>query len=205
MATIRDATALIDTDTLRAEVQLKYSEVAQHPETGFHFHIGRPLARHIGYPPNLVDPLPDSVVESFAGVNNPFSMGVMRPGEHVLDLGSGAGFDSVLAAQQVGPTGSVTGVDMTDAALEKARANARLMNLANLTFEKGFAENLPLADGSVDVVISNGVINLCPDKSAVYREIWRVLRPGGRIQLADVVVQRPVDDGAQEDIDLWTG
>ena len=151
----------------------------------------------------LIDDIEPEILERFYGCGAPIPYAL--EGCTVLDLGCGTGRDVYLASRLVGEDGRVIGVDMTDAALEKARANARLMNLANLTFEKGFAEVLPLADGSVDVVISNGVINLCPDKSAVYREIWRVLRPGGRIQLADVVVQKPVDEGAQEDIDLWTG
>jgi ubiquinone/menaquinone biosynthesis C-methylase UbiE len=152
-----------------------------------------------------VDALPDPVVESFAGVNNPFLMGELKAGEQVLDIGSGSGFDSILAAQMVGPTGQVTGVDMTPEQRDKATSNASLVGLKNVEFVDGLAENLPLEDESVDVVISNGVINLCPDKLAVYREINRVLKRGGRIQIADVVVQKPLPDDAVADIDLWTG
>jgi SAM-dependent methyltransferase len=199
------ATAPIDVDRLRAEVKLKYRDVATDPTKGFHFHTGRPLAKMLDYPMALVDVLPDQVVESFAGVNNPFSMGELRMGEKVLDIGSGAGFDSVLAAQMVGPDGHVTGVDMTPEMREKATANAARMGLANLKFVDGLAETLPVADSSVDVVISNGVINLCDDKLAVYKEIHRVLKPGGRLQIADVVVQKPLSDEIVHDIGLRTG
>lgn len=198
-------TAPVDVDRLRAEVKLKYRDVATDPSKGFHFHVGRSLARMLDYPMAVVDALPDRVVESFAGVNNPFSMGELGPGQRVLDIGSGAGFDSVLAAQMVGPQGHVTGVDMTREMREKAASNASLLGLRHLEFKDGLAESLPLEDSSVDVVISNGVINLCPDKLAVYREIHRVLAPGGRLQIADVVVQKPLPDDAIADIDLWTG
>lgn len=195
----------IDVDQLRSEVRLKYREVANNPGKGFHFHVGRPLAAMLDYPVDTVAALPDQVVESFAGVNNPFSMGDLHPGETVLDIGSGAGFDSILAAQMVGPSGRVIGVDMTPEMRAKAATNASLAGVSNVEFRDGLAERLPLAGSSVDVVISNGAINLCPDKLAVYREIHRVLRPGGRIQIADVVVQKPVPEDAVADIDLWTG
>ncbi len=197
--------APVDVERLRSEVKLKYREVATNPDRGFHFHVGRPLAQMHDYPMDVVDALPPRVVESFAGVNNPFSMGRLREGESVLDIGSGAGFDSLLAAQMVGPDGHVVGVDMTPEMREKARANAALVALRNVEFVDGLAERLPLLDASVDVVISNGVINLCPDKPAVYSEIARVLKPGGRLQIADVVVQKPLPDDAVGDIDLWTG
>jgi arsenite methyltransferase len=199
------APAPVDVERLRAEVKLKYREVASDPTKGFHFHVGRPLAKMLDYPMDVVDALPDRVVESFAGVNNPFSMGDLKPGETVVDIGSGAGFDSILAARMVGLQGRVIGVDMTPEMRAKAASNAALLQLENVEFRDGLAENLPLSDSSVDVVISNGVINLCPDKLAVYSEIFRVLRPGGRIQIADVVVQKPLPDDAVSDIDLWTG
>jgi arsenite methyltransferase len=199
------APAPVDVERLRAEVKLKYRDVAIDPGKGFHFHVGRQLAEMLDYPMAVVDSLPGRVVESFAGVNNPFSMGELKPGERVLDIGSGAGFDSVLAAQMVGAEGDVIGVDMTREMREKARANASLVGLPNVRFVDGLAERLPLADCSIDVVISNGVINLCPDKLAVYKEIYRVLAPGGRLQIADVVVQKSLPDGAVADIDLWTG
>jgi SAM-dependent methyltransferase len=197
--------APIDVDRLRADIKLKYRDLATNPEAGFHFHTGRLLARMLDYPEDVVSRLPDQVVESFAGVNNPFSMSSLSAGSTVLDLGSGAGFDSVLAALQVGPDGRVIGVDMTPEMRDKATANAALVGLTNVEFRDGLAEALPLADGTADVVISNGVINLCPDKLAVYRELSRVLKPGGRLQIADVVVQKPVPQDAREDIDLWTG
>ena len=197
--------APVDVDRLRLEVQLKYREVATNPDKGFHFHVGRALAHMLDYPMDVVDTLPPQVVESFAGVNNPFTMGELRLGDAVLDIGSGAGFDSLLAGRMVGPLGHVTGVDMTPEMRAKARANAALLGLANVEFVDGLAERLPLSDASCDVVISNGVINLCPDKLAVYREIHRVLKPGGRVQIADVVVQKPLPEEAVADIDLWTG
>jgi SAM-dependent methyltransferase len=197
--------AAIDVDRLRQEIRLKYREVATTPEKGFHFHTGRTLARMLDYPEDAVAQLPDEVVESFAGVNNPFAMGDLPAGSTVLDLGSGAGFDSVLAALQVGDVGRVIGIDMTQEMRDKAVRGAALVGLTNVEFRDGLAEALPLGDGTVDVAISNGVINLCPDKLAVYRELYRVLKPGGRLQIADVVVQKPVPEDAREDIDLWTG
>jgi arsenite methyltransferase len=197
--------APVDADELRTQVQLKYAEVARTPEKGFHFHTGRPLAAMLDYPSELVDSLPDQVVESFAGVNNPFSPGDLKPGEVVLDVGSGAGFDSILAAHMVGPSGRVFGVDMTAEMRTKAAANAALVRASNVKFLDGLAEDLPLPRESVDVIISNGVINLCPDKLAVYRELYRVLAPGGRLQIADVVVQQAVPDSAKADVELWTG
>ena len=195
----------VDVQALRSAIQDEYAEVATHPTKGFHFHTGRPLARMLGYPAELTDPLPEPVIESFAGVANPFIFGKLQPGETVVEVGSGAGFDSILAAQYVGPTGRVIGVDMTPAMLEKARANGDRLGLTNVTFHHGYMEELPIDDAIADVVISNGVINLSPDKEAVFREIARVLRPGGRIQIADIVVARAVPDSAKEHIDLWTG
>ena len=195
----------VDVQALRSAIQDEYAEVATHPAKGFHFHTGRPLAKMLGYPAELTDPLPEPVIESFAGVANPFIFGKLQPGETVVEVGSGAGFDSILAAQYVGPTGRVMGVDMTPAMLEKARANVDRLGLTNVTFHHGYMEELPIDDAIADVVISNGVINLSPDKEAVFREIARVLRPGGRIQIADIVVARAVPDSAKEHIDLWTG
>ena len=195
----------VDVQALRSAIQDEYAEVATHPTKGFHFHTGRPLARMLGYPAELTDPLPEPVIESFAGVANPFIFGKLQPGETVVEVGSGAGFDSILAAKCVGPTGRGIGVDMTPAMLEKARANGDRLGLTNVTFHHGYMEELPIDDAIADVVISNGVINLSPDKEAVFREIARVLRPGGRIQIADIVVARAVPDSAKEHIDLWTG
>lgn len=195
----------VDLQALRAAIQEEYAAVATQPEKGFHFHTGRPLARLLGYPGESTDPLPDSVIESFAGVGNPFVFGALRPGETVVEIGSGAGFDAMLAARQVGPGGRVIGVDMTPAMLEKADANAERLGLANVEFRRGYMEHVPIADSVADVVISNGVLNLSPDKEAVFREIVRVLKPGGRLQIADIVVQKAVPQAAQEQIDLWTG
>jgi arsenite methyltransferase len=197
--------SLLDVDLLRSAIQEEYAEVAACPFKGFHFHTGRFLAARLGYPTERVDALPDAVVESFAGVGNPFAWGEPAPGETVLDLGSGAGFDTVQAAAMVDPTGRAIGVDMTPAMLEKARHNAELLGLTNVEFREGYLEALPVADGSVDVVISNGVLNLCPDKAAALAEAFRVLKPGGRMQLSDIVVETAVPEDAKTDIGLWTG
>jgi arsenite methyltransferase len=199
------AAIYLDVDVLRRAIRDEYAEVAACPTKGFHFHTGRPLAERLGYSPEEIGAVPEGSLESFAGVGNPFVFGRLQPGETVLDVGSGAGFDSLIAARQVGPGGRVIGVDMTDAMLEKAWAGARVAGLEHIEFRKGLAEELPLDGASVAVVISNGVINLCPDKEVVYRELFRVLRPGGRLQIADIIVQKEVPQGAKEDIDLWTG
>jgi len=198
--------AAVDIETLRCQISDKYTEVAKTPEKGFHFHTGKPLARMLGYAEEVVDSLPAGIVESFAGMGNPFSMGALRLGETVLDIGCGAGFDTLIAARQVGATtGRVISVDMTPAMLDKAAAGAREVAVANIEFREGLAEALPVDDASIDVVISNGVINLCPDKLAVMQEIYRVLKTGGRIQLADIVVHKKVPQDAKDDIDLWSG
>lgn len=196
---------MVDADALRVEVQDKYREVALKPEGSFHFHTGRPLAERLGYDPAVVGALPDRAVESFAGVGNPFSLRPLAPGEHVVDVGSGAGFDSFVAAAQVGPTGQVVGVDMTPEMLAKATVTAGSLGLDHVEFREGLAESLPVPHGWADVVISNGVINLCADKKVVFSELLRVLRPGGRLQFADIANGRPVPPEAMRDIDLWTG
>ena len=198
-------TLSLDVDVLRSAIQEEYAEVAASPWKGFHFHTGRFLADRLGYPAARVAALPDPVVESFAGVGNPFSWGDLRTGETVVDLGSGAGFDALLAAQMVGPAGRVIGVDMTPAMVEKARRNAELLGLANVEFREGYLEQLPVEDATADVIISNGVINLCPDKPTVLAEAFRALKPGGRLQIADIVVAKAVPEGAKQDIALWTG
>jgi SAM-dependent methyltransferase len=196
---------VVEPEALRAQVRGKYREVATDPGASFHFHTGRALARRLGYEAAVVDALPDRAVESFAGVANPFSLGRLARGEKVVDVGSGAGFDSFIAAGQVGPGGQVVGVDMTPEMLAKARQSAQALGLAQVEFREGLAEALPVEDGWADVVISNGVLNLCAGKRAVFAEIGRVLRPGGRLQFADIANGRPVPVAALRDIDLWTG
>ena len=196
---------LVDPAALREQVRGKYREVAVDPSASFHFHTGRGLASRLGYDAAAVDPLPDRAVESFAGVGNPFSLRRLAPGEKVVDVGSGAGFDTFIAAGQVGPQGQVIGVDMTPEMLAKSRQTAVALGLAHVQFREGLAEALPVEDAWADVVISNGVINLCADKQAVFAEIRRVLRPGGRLQFADIANGRPVPAEALRDIDLWTG
>lgn len=197
--------ARVDADTLRGQIRDKYTDVALTPEKGFHFHTGHPLAQMLAYDQAIVESLPEGAVESFAGAGNPFSLGDLRPGDTVLDIGCGAGFDTLIAARQVGLTGRVIAVDMTPAMLEKAAAGAREMGMNNVEVRQGLAEELPAESESVDVVISNGVINLCPDKAAVMKEVHRVLKPGGRFQIADIVVHREVPQDAKDDIDLWSG
>ena len=194
----------IDVQLLKSEIKKTYASVSDEPERDFIFPTGRPWADDLGYPPELAN-VPDSAVESFAGVANPWELGRLAAGERVLDLGSGAGTDSLMAAQMVGPEGRVTGIDMTPQMLAKARAAASEMGLANADFVEGEAERLPFPDGRFDVVISNGVIDLIPDKDAVFAELNRVLRPGGRLQIADVTIQNPVSEEGKRNIDLWTG
>ncbi len=195
----------IDVETLKCEIKRTYAQVSAEPETEFIFPTGRAWALDLGYPPELLARVPDGSAESFAGVANPFSLGLLEQGEDVLDLGSGAGTDSLVAAQMVGTEGSVTGVDMTPEMIGKARASAAGLGAGNVEFVESEAEQLPFADASFDVVVSNGVIDLIPDKDAVFAELFRVLRPGGRLQLADVTIQRPVSDEGRRNIDLWTG
>jgi len=196
--------APIDVGLLKSEIRRTYASVSREPEKDFVFPTGRAWAEDLGYPDEL-ERVPDRVVDSFAGVANPFSLGRLRPGERVLDVGSGAGTDSLVAALQVGPEGTVTGIDMTPEMLEKARAGAAELGLENVTFVDGEAERLPFGDASFDVVISNGVIDLIPDKDAVLSELHRILVPGGRLQIADVTIQQPVSDEGRRNIDLWTG
>ena len=198
-------TPIIDIQVLRGQVRDKYRAVAVDPDATYHFHTGRSAAARLGYDPAIVDALPERAVESFAGVANPFSLRTIEPGERVVDIGSGAGFDSFIAAHHVGAEGAVVGVDMTDEMLTKATATAELLELSHVVFRHGFAENLPVEEGWADVVISNGVINLCPDKRAVFEEISRVLRPGGVLQFADIANGRPVPIEVMHDVDLWTG
>lgn len=195
----------IDVEVLKCEIKKTYARVSQEPDEDFVFPTGRAWALDLGYLPDLVARLPEAAAESFAGVANPFALGTLERGEIVLDIGSGAGTDSLVAAQMVGSQGRVTGIDMTPEMLAKARAAAAEMDATNVEFVEGEAETLPFEDGSFDVVISNGVIDLVPDKDAVFSEIHRVLRPRGRIQIADVTIQNPVSEEGRRNIDLWTG
>ena len=195
---------MVDAELLRSEVRQKYKEVAVDPHGDFHFHTGRPLAARLGYDEAVVDELPDVAVESFAGVANPFSIAPIQPGERVVDIGSGAGFDSFIAAGLVGQAGHVVGVDMTQEMLDKSRSTAAALGVEHVEFREGLAEGLPVEDGWADVVITNGVINLCPDKQAAFDEVMRVLRPGGRLQMADIANGNEVPEEAVRDIDLWT-
>jgi SAM-dependent methyltransferase len=194
----------VDPQALREEVKSKYRDVALNPRGEYHFHTGRRLAKRLGYDAAVVDAMPEEAVESFAGVANPFSLRRLEPGERVVDAGSGAGFDCFIAAQQVGASGRVVGVDMLAEMLAKSRASAEAMDLAHVQFREGVLEEMPVEDGWADVVISNGVINLCADKKRVFQEIWRVLRSGGHLQFADIANGKPVPASAVRNIDLWT-
>ena len=194
----------IDVQLLKSEIKRTYASVSQEPEKDFIFPTGRAWAEDLDYPEELAG-VPDTAVESFAGVANPFSLGRLEPGEDVLDIGCGAGTDTLVASQMVAPTGQVTGIDMTPEMLSRARDAAAEMGAENVDFVEGDVEALPFAAESFDVAISNGVIDLIPDKDAVFSEVFRVLRRGGRLQIADVTIQRPVSEEGRRDIDLWTG
>ena len=196
---------VVDIELLRASIRTEYAVVASEPERGFHFHTGHRLAAILGYPTEWIEALPPGAVASMAGTGNPFALGDIVAGEHVVDCGSGSGTDALIAARLVGPTGRVIGVDMTPEMLAKARANAADAGLPNVEFREGVLEHLPVDTGWADVVISNGVLNLVPDKVAALAEMHRVLRPGGRLQIADIVLDRSVSATAKQDVSLWTG
>jgi SAM-dependent methyltransferase len=194
----------IDVSLLKSEIKKIYASVSNEPERDFIFPTGRAWAEDLGYPAELAN-VPEGAVESFAGVANPWDLGRLASGERVLDLGSGAGTDSLVASQMVGPAGRVTGIDMTPQMLAKARTAAAEMGADNVEFVESEAERLPFEGASFDVVVSNGVIDLIPDKDAVFSELHRVLVPGGRLQIADVTIQNPVSEEGRRNIDLWTG
>lgn len=198
-------TPQLDTEALRTSIRTEYAAVATDPERGFHFHTGRTLATLLGYGDELLAGIPADVTASMAGTGNPFALGPLAVGEHVVDCGSGAGVDSLIAGRLVAPSGSVIGIDMTPAMLEKARAAAAAADAANVEFRDGYLEALPVDDEWADVVISNGVLNLVPDKEAALGEMHRVLRPGGRLQLVDIVLARAVPEESKRDVSLWTG
>ena len=195
----------LDVDGLRQAIQEEYTLVAAEPDRGFHFHTGRRLAAILAYDGEWLDAVPETTIASFAGTGNPFSLGRLMAGEHVVDVGCGAGIDSIIAAKMVGATGSVIGVDMTPAMVEKAREGAKEAKVHNVEFRQGLAESLPVADNWADVVISNGVLNLFPNKLAGLEEMARVLKPGGRLQIGDILVQKAVPDSGKRDISLWKG
>jgi SAM-dependent methyltransferase len=195
----------LDVEVLRDAIRTEYGQVASDPGQGFHFHTGRRLARLLGYEDAWLDGVPEGTIAAFAGTGNPFMLGAVQAGERVVDVGCGAGIDSLIAARMAGPGGAVVGVDMTPAMLDRARASAAEAGFGNVRFHEGLAESLPVGDGWADVVISNGVLNLFPDKLAGLREMARVLKPGGRLQVGDILVQKSVGDKAKRDINLWKG
>jgi len=199
------AAPAVDLDDLRRAIQDEYALVAQDPEHGFHFLVGRPLAALLGYQEDWLEGIPEPTVASFAGTGNPFSVGRLQSADTVVDVGCGGGIDSLIAAKMVGTAGRVIGIDMTPAMVVKARTSAAMAGVKNVDFRVGFGEALPVEDGWADVVISNGVLNLMPDKDAALREMARVLRPGGRLQIGDILVEKPVPQDAKADISLWTG
>jgi len=198
-----NTTAPIDTADLTARVQELYRAVARTPHGEFHFETGRALAERLGYPPAELDRLPGGAIESFAGVGWFFDLADLQAGEAVLDLGSGAGMDALFAALRVGPTGRIVGIDMTDAQLDKAERLSFEHGFDHVVFREGRIEQLPVDDASFDVVISNGVINLTPDKDQVFREAARVLRPGGRLAIADIVTETALTEAIVSNVDLW--
>lgn len=195
----------VDREVLREAIQAEYRVVANDPDKGFHFHTGRPLTKIIGYKDEWLDGIPETAIESFAGTGNPFSVGKIEQGENVVDIGCGGGIDSLIAAKMVGPTGKVKGFDMTPEMLERAQNAANEGGFNNVEFKVAYAEDLPVEDGWADVIISNGVFNLAPDKPALYKEMFRILKPGGRLQIGDIMVSEAVPEEAKDDIELWTG
>ncbi len=196
----------LDTDKLQNEIKAIYSKVATNPHDNFHFHRGPAFAEtFLGYDPNELSTLPLETTASFAGVGNPHLIGPIAAGEKVVDIGSGAGTDLFIAAKRVGPTGEATGVDMTDEMIEQSRRGVEKLGLTHVEIKKGDAENLPVASDSVDVVITNGVLNLTSNKLKAFSEIARVLKPGARLHYSDIIMEGVLSESAQKNIDLWTG
>jgi SAM-dependent methyltransferase len=192
-------------ETLRCEIKREYAEVATNPSKGFHFHTGRTLAALLGYSDELLEGIPEAAVDRLAGTGNPFALGPLHPGECVVELGCGAGMDTLIASRMVGPNGRVISIDMTPEMIDQARAAASTAGATNIDFHLGYIEDIPLPDRSADVVISNGVINLAPDKRRVFLEMHRVLKDDGRLQIGDIIVQKAVPESAKRNIDLWAG
>jgi SAM-dependent methyltransferase len=192
-------------ETLRCEIKREYAEVATNPTKGFHFHTGRTLAALLGYSDDLLEGIPEESIRRLAGTGNPFALGPLQPGERVIELGCGAGMDTLIASRMVGPNGRVTSIDMTPEMLDEARTAASATGAGNIDFHLGYIEEIPLPDASADVIISNGVINLAPDKKRVFREMHRVLKNDGRLQIGDIIVQKAVPESAKRQIDLWAG
>ena len=195
--------AQVDVSELRDKVKTMYKAVAEEPHGPFHFEMGRDLALRLGYPASDLDSLPPEAVESFAGVGYHLGLAAVAPGQRLVDLGSGSGTDMFLAARRAGDAGKVVGVDMTEEQLAKARRLAARDGYTTVRVEQGYIENAPVADGWADVVISNGVINLCDDKAAVFREIARILKPGGRTAISDIVTERQLTEAIVCDVNLW--
>jgi arsenite methyltransferase len=202
---ILQAMTNISNNALRDAIKREYAEVAENPHKGYHFHTGREAATRIGYNPELYAGIPEDNISSFAGTGNPFALGPIHQGDLVVDVGSGAGFDSLIAARLVGPKGKVIGIDMTIEMIDRAQAGAKSMGLTNLEFREGLADELPISDEFADVIISNGVLNLTPDKNTTMKEWARVLKPGGRIFIGDIVIEKKMTQEALDDISLWTG
>lgn len=200
---MKDISISVDKIELERKVKDMYREVALNPKGEFHFEMGRALAERLGYVPEDLDQIPADSIESFAGVGYYFHLADIKPGESVIDFGSGAGMDTFIAALKTGENGHVTGIDMTDEQREKAEQLRKAANISNIEYHEGYLDNVPSNDENFDLVISNGVINLAPDKEKVFKEMARVLKPGGRIAISDIVTETQLSDGITCNIDLW--